>query len=208
MKKQFKIMMTLLLIIAMVFSFSGCSFSFHYSSGNDPEIRIDNSNETDSEIPDDSNGPEGTPDLPDMSDAFDPIAGQNFEYTVYDDGVLKSTALVEEGGIYTTKEDVAAYLILYGELPCNFITKKEAQSYGWSGGGLDGYCDGMCIGGDGFGNREGLLPSGNGIKYTECDIDTLHKDSRGAKRLVFSNKGMIYYTDDHYDSFTILYGEE
>ena len=33
-------------------------------------------------------------------------------------------------------------------------------------------------------------------------------DSRGAKRIVFSNDGLIYYTEDHYKSFELLYGEE
>ena len=52
------------------------------------------------------------------------------------------------------------------------------------------------------------MPTKKGRRYTECDIDTLGKDSRGAKRIVFSNDGLVYYTDDHYDSFTLLYGEE
>lgn len=33
-------------------------------------------------------------------------------------------------------------------------------------------------------------------------------DSRRAKRIVFSNDGLIYYTEDHYKSFELLYGEE
>ena len=102
---------------------------------------------------------------------------------------------------------MALYLYTYGKLPSNFMTKKEAQSLGWSGGGLDGYADGMCIGGDRFGNYEGLLPDADGRKWTECDIDTLHASSRGPKRIVFSNDGLIYYTGDHYESFELLYGE-
>lgn len=57
------------------------------------------------------------------------------------------------------------------------------------------------------GNREGLLPKERGRTYTECDIDTVGKNSRGAKRIVFSNDGLVYYTDDHYESFELLYGE-
>lgn len=109
-------------------------------------------------------------------------------------------------GSYTTKEDVALYIHLYGELPQNFITKKEAQALGWEGGGLDSYAPGMCIGGDRFGNYEGLLPEDR--EYRECDIDTLGADKRGAKRLVFSDDGLIYYTEDHYETFELLYGEE
>ena len=115
--------------------------------------------------------------------------------------------LLDPDGSYTTKEDVALYIYTYGELPGNFITKKEARNLGWEGGGLDGYADGMCIGGDKFGNYEGILPDADGRKWTECDIDTLHAKSRGAKRIVFSNDGLIYYTDDHYESFELLYGE-
>ena len=115
---------------------------------------------------------------------------------------------MDEDGYYTTKEDVALYIYTYGHLPDNFITKKEAESLGWSGGGLDDYAYGCCIGGNRFGNYEGLLPEANGRTYTECDIDTMHASKRGAKRIVFSNDGLIYYTDDHYESFTLLYGEE
>lgn len=113
-----------------------------------------------------------------------------------------------EDGEYTSKEDVALYIHLYGHLPKNFVTKAEAQSQGWSGGGLTGKLKGYSIGGDRFGNREGLLPKAKGRTYTECDIDTKNAKSRGAKRIVFSNDGLIYYTDDHYESFELLYGEE
>ena len=60
------------------------------------------------------------------------------------------------------------------------------------------------IGGDRFGNREGLLPEETGRTYTECDINTLGADSRGAERLIFSNDGLYFYTSDHYASFTEL----
>ena len=114
---------------------------------------------------------------------------------------------LDPDGSYTSAEDVALYLYTYGQLPKNFMTKKEAREGGWTGGSLEPYFPGMCIGGDYFGNKEGLLPDAKGRKWTECDIDTLGKDSRGAKRIVFSNDGLIYYTDDHYESFTLLYGQ-
>lgn len=109
---------------------------------------------------------------------------------------------IDVNGSYTKKEDVALYLHLYRKLPPNFISKAEAEADGWKGGGLS---KGRCIGGSYFGNYEGKLPKGNGIEYHECDIDTMNKKSRGAKRLVWSNKGAIYYTDDHYETFTLLY---
>ena len=118
------------------------------------------------------------------------------------------TAQIDEDGAYTTKDDVALYIHTYGHLPDNFITKKDAQALGWPGGSLEPYAPGKCIGGSRFGNYEGLLPEADGRTYTECDIDTLGADSRGAKRIVFSNDGLIYYTEDHYKSFELLYGEE
>ena len=112
-----------------------------------------------------------------------------------------------EDGVYTTAEDVARYLIAYGHLPSNFITKNEARKAGWDGGSLERYCPGMCIGGDRFGNREGLLPNAKGRIWYECDINTLYARSRGAERLVYSNDGLIYYSGDHYESFQLLYGD-
>ena len=115
---------------------------------------------------------------------------------------------VDENGAYTTKQEVAFYIYTYGHLPSNFITKKEAESLGWSGGSLEPYAPGKCIGGNRFGNYEGLLPEKDGRKYTECDIDTLGAEKRGSKRIVFSNDGLIYYTEDHYETFELLYGKE
>lgn len=112
-------------------------------------------------------------------------------------------SLLNEDGSYTTKEDVALYLWQYGELPDNFITKKEAEKLGWPGGSLEPYAPGCCIGGDHFGNYEGILPEDT--NYIECDIDTMGAKKRGAKRIIFSEEGYIYYTDDHYESFTQLW---
>ncbi|MCQ2513244.1 MAG: ribonuclease [Lachnospiraceae bacterium] len=115
---------------------------------------------------------------------------------------------VREDGEYTSKEEVAEYIYLYGHLPSNFITKSEAEDLGWkSKGNLDKVAPGKSIGGDKFGNREGILPTAKGRQYYECDID-YKKGSRNAKRIVFSNDGLIYYTEDHYETFELLYGEE
>ncbi|MBO4680588.1 MAG: ribonuclease [Clostridiales bacterium] len=118
-----------------------------------------------------------------------------------------SKASVDENGTYYNAKDVALYIHTYNKLPSNYITKKEAKALGWSGGSLEEYAPGKCIGGDRYGNYEGLLPEKKGRSYTECDIDTLGKSSRGAKRIVFSNDGLIYYTKDHYKTFTLMYGE-
>ena len=119
------------------------------------------------------------------------------------------TPTISENGTYTSKEDVAAYLHEYGHLPSNFITKKEAKKLGWisSEGNLDKVAPGMSIGGDYFGNYEGNLPESNDRDYYECDID-FDGTYRNAKRIVYSNDGLIYYTEDHYETFELLYGEE
>ncbi len=108
--------------------------------------------------------------------------------------------ILDPNGSYTTKDDVALFIHLYGRLPNNFITKKQADNqYGTTS--VSKY--GKCIGGDRFYNREGRLP--DGYTYYECDIGTLYGGGRGTKRLVFTYSGIIYYTSDHYGSFTRLY---
>ena len=117
-------------------------------------------------------------------------------------------ATLDEHGSYTRRDDVALFIHIYGRLPDNFISKTKARKLGWTGGSLEPYAPGKCIGGGVFANSELLLPEAPGRIYHECDIDTLGKKSRGAKRIVWSNDGLIYYTDDHYESFTLLYGDE
>lgn len=113
---------------------------------------------------------------------------------------------VEKDGSYTTPEDVAEYIHTFGTLPSNFITKSEARELGWDSkkGNLWDVADGMSIGGDRFGNYEGLLPEADGRKYTECDVN-YEGGYRGSERIIFSNDGLIFYTNDHYESFTQLY---
>ncbi len=121
----------------------------------------------------------------------------------------ESQSQPEETGIYTDKEQVAFYLHLYGRLPSNYISKKEAERLGWDSreGNLDEVAPGKSIGGGRFGNREGLLPEKKGRTYYECDID-YDGGYRGGKRIVYSNDGLIYYTEDHYNSFELLYTSE
>lgn len=109
---------------------------------------------------------------------------------------------VVKGESYSDKEHVAAYLRLFGELPENYITKAQARKLGWvsSQGNLWKVAPGKSIGGDTFGNYEGLLPSKQGRRYYECDID-FDGTFRNGKRIIFSSDGLIYYTDDHYASF-------
>ena len=140
--------------------------------------------------------------------APEPVAEAPAEAPQETEELTDNAPPLDPEGSYTTRDAVAQYLHYYGELPSNFITKKEARALGWSGGGLEDYAPGKSIGGDRFGNYEGLLPDAPGREYHECDIDPMGASSRGAKRIVYSNDGLIYYTDDHYESFTLLYPEE
>lgn len=106
------------------------------------------------------------------------------------------------GEYYYDVVNVVLYLEAYDELPPNYITKREAGELGWEGGSVEEYQEGAAIGGDSFGNREGLLPESDGRSYTECDIDTDGYGSRGSRRLVFSNDGLYFYTSDHYETFS------
>ena len=115
--------------------------------------------------------------------------------------------LPDEDGEYDSKEELALYIHTYGHLPKNFVTKSEAEAAGWTGGSLDRVLPGMAIGGDRYHNREGLLPTAKGRTWTECDVSSVGRSSRGPERIVFSNDGLIYYTPDHYDSVELLYGE-
>lgn len=113
---------------------------------------------------------------------------------------------VKSGQNYSTKDEVAAYIHEFKDLPPNFITKKEAEKLGWdnSKGNLWKVTDEKSIGGDSFGNMEGLLPKASGRRYYECDIN--YKGSyRGAERIIYSSDGLIFYTKDHYKSFKKLY---
>ncbi|MDO4327874.1 MAG: ribonuclease domain-containing protein [Lachnospiraceae bacterium] len=122
------------------------------------------------------------------------------------DSKADPAADIEESGSYTSRDEVALYLHAYGHLPDNYITKKEAEALGWDSkkGNLWDAAPGMSIGGSRFGNYEGLLPDEKGRTYFECDID-YEGGYRGAKRIIYSNDGLVFYTEDHYKTFEQLY---
>jgi ribonuclease T1 len=115
----------------------------------------------------------------------------------------QAVSAIEEDGEYSQAEEIAEYIYLYQRLPRNFISKKEAISLGWKGqeGNLWEVTEQMSIGGDFFGNREGFLPRAEGRQWYECDVN-YQGGFRGKERLVYSNDGLFYYTDDHYQTFT------
>ena len=141
------------------------------------------------------------------------MGGMNADFFVDDDFVDTTVKLIPDetddgeivrGEYYYTVDDVAYYLAAYGELPENYITKKEAETFGWisSEGNLWDVAPGAVIGGDRFGNYEKLLPEGG--DYTECDVN-YYGGYRGGERLVFDTEGNIWYTADHYETFEPLY---
>jgi len=122
---------------------------------------------------------------------------------------IETEQSINEDGQYLDLESVAEYIKEYKKLPNNFLTKKQAQDLGWiaKDGNLWDVAPNHAIGGDKFGNREGLLPKEKGRVYYECDVN-YSGGRRGPERIVFSNDGLIYYTKDHYKSFTKLFGDE
>ena len=119
------------------------------------------------------------------------------------DPAAEAEIVVTEDGEYTDKDHVAAYLRAFQHLPSNYITKNEARALGWVSnyGNLGQVAPGKSIGGDRFGNYEGKLPDAYGRRWFECDID-FDGRFRNDKRILYSNDGLIYYTEDHYETFT------
>lgn len=170
--------LALLLSLFLLFSVLGCGMQIGYGSHDaDNEVII---------LPVEEKEESSVPDGEDLADEA-------------------LSSILDEDGLYDSKEDVALYLHTFEHLPDNYITKKVAESLGWHGGSLEPYAPGCCIGGSHFGNYEGILPDGH--NYKECDINTMGAKSRGAERIIYSDDGLIFYTEDHYGSFTLLYGE-
>ena len=102
----------------------------------------------------------------------------------------------------TEEKRVTDYLKENGELPDYYITKKEAQREGWVAkeGNLCDVLPGRAIGGDVFTNREKTLPVKKGRIWYEADIN-YDCGRRNARRVVYSNDGLIFVTHDHYKNF-------
>ena len=120
-------------------------------------------------------------------------------------------ATVEFDGEYTSKDEVALYIHAFGDVPSNFVTKTKARNAGWvnTEGNLWDVLPGKSIGGGGFDNIEDELPLEYDPERTfkECDINYAG-GYRGSERLVYSDDGYIFYTNDHYETFTLLYSPE
>lgn len=106
----------------------------------------------------------------------------------------------------TAPQDIADYIFAHGTLPDNFLTKNEARQLGWdsSKNYVSDVAPGYSIGGDKFGNYEGLLPDASGRKWYEADANYT-VGPRGAERILYSSDGLVYYTNDHYQTFTEMH---
>ena len=184
-----KKILSLLLSLSMVFHLAGCS-----SNTGNADSLPQSSSVVESSIVEESSTAENSVSSETNSA---PVSSENEE----------SKPAIDKDGHFFDKKNVALYIHTYGHLPENFITKDEARDLGWEGGSVEKYAPGCAIGGDRFGNYEGQLPKAKGRTYYECDID-FDGTYRNAKRIVYSNDGLIYYTEDHYKSFELLYGEE
>ena len=145
----------------------------------------------------------------DDSDEIERISSDTEKTTSSSSVATKSIyEAVEESGLYTTKDSVAAYLCKFDKLPSNYVGKNEGKSLyesktgnSFSKWNFNPWTTlGVMIGGDVFENREGLLPNGS---YHEADVDYSAKN-RGTKRLIYQSDCVIYYTADHYESFDKL----
>ena len=119
---------------------------------------------------------------------------------------VPSSVHVEEDGEYTSMEEVSLYIHLYGHVPPNFVSKTKARRAGWIAdqGNLQDVLPGMSIGGGGWHNDERVMPGSPDDQWFECDID-YEGGYRNAQRLVYSDNGMIFYTEDHYESFARIF---
>lgn len=113
---------------------------------------------------------------------------------------------VEFGQFYDTRVEVSLYILEYGKLPNNYITKGMAeQRFGTHIGAIE---EGFNIGGDIFDYRGAITDLTNLRDLKEADLyqnrETVRElNLRGTYRLVFSSNGeQVFFTRNHYESFS------
>lgn len=101
---------------------------------------------------------------------------------------------------------VDMYLNIHGQLPYNYISKKDAIRIGWINilGNLQAVAPGKTIGGDVYKNRNNHLPSAEGRVWYEADInyDTGYRNDH---RIIYSNDGLVFATYNHYMTFVQIH---
>ena len=135
-KKLWRLLSVLSTLLLVILPISGCDYSFSAESNTETGTYTTLSETTDS-----------TSDSATEQNKTSNIESGNTS-TTEKKQIDETDGYLDKDGSYTSKEDVINYLIEYGQLPNNFITKKEAKKLGWSGGSLEPYAPGKCIGGD------------------------------------------------------------
>ncbi len=189
-----KFLLTLMLLFSILFTSCTNTPKEENKTPTPPIVNQDdsstNKNDTPSIKDDSSTNNNETPPKNDAEDTF-----ENYGLNVIEINLIKITITRE--GLYTSMEEVGVYLYTYKVLPSNFKKKGVFNKNNYTPENK------LSTGGDVFYNREGLLPTKSGRTYYECDID-YKGGSRNAKRIVFSSDNLIFYTNDHYESFSIL----
>lgn len=118
--------------------------------------------------------------------------------------IPNSYETIFEDRYYTSKEDIAAYLIAFKHYPYNVMKATDRKVCVQK---FPQQC--ILYGSEKFGNKEGLLPPQ--LSYKEIDLyagDVGYSNNRGSLRLVYSvgnsnyKNDVVYYTNDHYASYS------
>ena len=132
-------------------------------------------------------GQQGILPLGDTADPPDALPTATIAAALTDSPTSAPTQAPQQTAI-TAPQDIADYIFAHGTLPDNFLTKNEARQLGW----------------DSSKNYEGLLPDASGRKWYEADANYT-AGPRGAERILYSSDGLVYYTNDHYQTFTEMH---
>ena len=126
-KKLWRLLSVLSTLLLVILPISGCDYSFSAESNTETGTYTTLSETTDS-----------TSDSATEQNKTSNIESGNTS-TTEKKQIDETDGYLDKDGSYTSKEDIMNYLIEYGQLPNNFITKKEAKKLGWSGGSLEPY---------------------------------------------------------------------
>ncbi len=107
---------------------------------------------------------------------------------------------------YTDRDDIAIYIYKYNELPKNYVMNVPGASHEEVSRTLS---EGKSYGGAIFRYENAIMNYTNNHDLKEADYypnlaERIEEGNRGTYRFVFTYKGEkeIFYTEDHYDTFT------
>ena len=105
-----------------------------------------------------------------------------------------TTPTTEPGGTGGTDPESGLPLVRLADLPSEAAVTLRLID---AGGPFPEDRDGVT-----FENREDLLPDQSMGYYREYTVPTPGSDDRGARRIIAGEGGELYYTGDHYSSFS------